>query len=63
MDWQPIETAPTDGTRVLLWANVDGDWHVVIGLFRFNDWDVTDPDSGCDARAYPLYWMPLPDLP
>ena len=60
MSWQPIETAPRDGTRVILcrpnhaesmavgWYSSDfGHWSLVYGTL----WE--DPES----------WHPLPELP
>jgi hypothetical protein len=68
--WQPIETAPQDGTRILLWRA----GHVICGRF--------DPDRRAakprpywthdaefllgklDARATaPTHWQPLPAPP
>lgn len=67
--WQPIDTAPKDGTAILLggctWGpNVRvGSW----GKARFNrstrDYD---PDwcSGSDQGGFnPTHWMPLPQEP
>lgn len=64
-DWQPIETAPRDGTPIIVW---DGEirtltvWgkvsHVPIYGFLevvgcdFNDTDLMGPQ--------PTHWMPLP---
>ena len=62
--WQPIETAPKDGARVLLCASGGAVWmghwigrsgaHVINGWTRFNcvdiDWN-------------PTHWMPLPSPP
>jgi len=59
--WQPIETAPTDGTFVLI---TDGDsieiahnlgngWWTSAGLdFDYGKWD-----------EYLTHWMPLPEFP
>lgn len=72
--WQPIATAPKDGTRVLLsparWTaegTVSG--YYAAGLWLIESGDVnghirafTDPDE--DARHWPfLHWMPLPAPP
>jgi hypothetical protein len=65
MEWQPIETAPRDGTRVLVF-----DPHrfprELICRWRGNSWwgDLTpsgrcivwSDDAGC-------HWMPLPQPP
>jgi hypothetical protein len=48
-EWQPIETAPRDGTRVLLW---DGGPEAYIGYWSGDSW-----------ISYPSHWMPLPDPP
>ncbi len=59
--WQPIETAPKDGTIVLLAGEFDypGDWRIKIGY-----WSACDDDWYlCWASWKPTHWMPLPDAP
>ena len=68
-DWQPIVTAPIDGTRILA-AEPDGDgWiiaiavfcktpHVPIYGFHFTEGDPEDWDI-----AHPTHWMALPKAP
>jgi hypothetical protein len=58
--WQPIETAPKDGTRVLAW---DG-WSVQ----TLEYWDGNEEwgqvgDSDRLTVSYPTHWMPLPSPP
>lgn len=65
--WQPIETAPKDGTHVLLWF----EWHdlPVVGDFRYGRWwsvhslggNLPRP-NGMDWEEVmrPTHWMPLP---
>lgn len=55
--WQPIETAPKDGTRILLWISV--------GIAMPYAWE-GERWIGDDYplnMAYPTHWMPLPDAP
>ena len=72
-EWQPIETAPKDGTRILAllrWGYSDGtagETQTVIywyggGLF----WVVPIPMNyvqGLDSDVAPTHWMPLPKPP
>lgn len=63
MSWQPIETAPRDGTPVL--AACDG--HV--DILAFDTWtDLDGRDVGHwitnEGRIKrPQHWMPLPEVP
>ena len=60
--WQPIETAPTDGSAVLLYPYMD-DWanmYVVYGYATLDgEWFST-----VDGLTFePTHWMPLPEPP
>lgn len=70
--WQPIETAPKDGTKVDIVAKV---WLPAFDRFeyeRFPDCWWTAGDSMVNRRAHwmnvsdgwrPTHWMPRPPLP
>lgn len=59
--WQPIETAPRDGTPILGYA--DGKMATV----KWNDYDFWDlfvcGSWAEDGEWNPTHWMPLPDPP
>lgn len=63
--WQPIETAPKDGTWVLLYQGehvFQGYWfNIIEGHERWADHSA----SGCGGyvEAMPTHWMPLPPAP
>jgi hypothetical protein len=67
-DWQPIETAPRDGTRIIA-AEPDGGWiidicvwcktpHVPLYGFHFTAGDPENWDM-----CSPTHWMPMPEAP
>lgn len=59
MEWQPIETAPRDGTRILVFYPVlDG--HIFTAGFEFGTWQSGIWDG---RREQPTHWMPLPEPP
>lgn len=54
--WQPIESAPKDGTRVLVW---DGEeWLARWQAYNGGYWDADEYIS-----ENPTHWMPLPAPP
>ena len=75
MTWQPIETAPKDGTAILVWNGPNigfythkGDMGVAIwreqalpGKDRMR-WCAQDCCDGVTTYE-PTHWMPLPDPP
>ncbi len=71
MNWQPITTAPKDGTAVLaFWRNKHGGpdgWGVVQYSEGVDPWDGSPGwhEQGNRENAYgePDYWMPLPSPP
>ena len=75
-DWKPIDTAPKDGTKILLYE--DG---IIEGYFEVNEKYIKDhkawggegywkslwtPEHGCGCCGddnEPTHWMPLPKGP
>ncbi len=68
--WKPIESAPKDGTRVLLWPGTTGPNHSGDKIvFLAYWWQPHNPKSpgfwvgNVGKRERPTHWMPLPDPP
>jgi len=55
--WQPIETAPRDGTPVLAY------WPGEAAMFGVVMWDGDDWRESEYVWRYPTHWMPLPQPP
>lgn len=64
-DWRPIETAPKDGSHVLLWYPHWSKRPMVANWERDGShWHSEHILSWCqDDDPGPLYWMPLPPAP
>lgn len=61
--WQPIETAPKDGTRILGWSSGDGVCIVAFGdTPRRTRWYENHPLGRLPIKQ-PTHWMPLPAPP
>ena len=73
MTWQPIETAPKDGTHILVYAygeyssayyvakEIDDEEYCGKGMYR-----KVKIDAGYlhyETDKYPTHWMPLPEPP
>ena len=74
--WQPIESAPKDGTPIILLVNgvaIEGRWddqsYPDKNIFYGDgEWDVISlPSHGCGCCSgddpLPTHWMPLPAPP
>jgi hypothetical protein len=63
--WQPIETAPKDGTTILVCGHACEGYYVADVKWVFGEWCLFDPCD--DTHSYPSYdhthWMPLPAPP
>jgi hypothetical protein len=66
MNWQPIETAPKDGTAII--AFIPGTYNKV-DIVAFGS-DGNSGEAWCHARCVdglnagnPSHWMPLPEPP
>lgn len=66
-NWQPIETAPKDGTKVLAWADNPCWSEPAIAFWgRSNPLNMAEWLGGhCSIRHIdqPTHWMPLPPPP
>lgn len=73
MEWQPIETAPKDGTRILVVSGEKG-FYTAPGDIGVAHWEKQAFPNGvhewvavwcCDqvTTFKPTHWMPLPEPP
>ena len=63
MKWQPIETAPRDGTYILLFGRHSRRGGLIQITARWGGGDWESADDGYGAYIIPTHWMPLPDPP
>lgn len=73
MEWQPIETAPRDGSAVLLYqkkphaevARYESDTNEIeVGFYSEEGWRVFGFHGDESERDFaPTHWMPLPQPP
>lgn len=62
MDWKPIETAPKDGSTILLWipsSRAEGDAHPIAAWWgiRPHGWHARR-DFWCGSMV-PTFWAPI----
>lgn len=74
-DWLPIETAPKDGTQILVYSKEDGvmwvSWETeqvfLPGYKPEKKWCVPgshqDEQGGAYTTSNPTHWMPVPEPP
>lgn len=57
--WQPIETAPKNGTRILTYSPKDNEycWKIEINKWKHSAWQASP------SMCQPTHWMPLPAPP
>lgn len=68
MNWQPIETAPKDGTHIMVWdASFTDDFgsepQNVVVCWCKDRWELSHYDAFSCSPANVTHWMPLPEPP
>lgn len=66
MKWHSIETAPTDGTYILLGYQQQGDempHDLFVGIGSIHARKLWILNSHDNEKAWPSHWAPLPDPP
>jgi hypothetical protein len=63
-EWQPIETAPKDGSRIILWWNgraVEGYWfNNSTHMSQRSGWTFCDQCIAWLEAVNPTMWQPMP---
>jgi hypothetical protein len=62
MEWQPIETAPKDGTPILIYETTLGPVTYVCFWNSFHEYWV-EAEGEQYSSFNPTHWMPLPEPP
>jgi hypothetical protein len=61
MEWQPIETAPKDGTPILIYDSSELDDPIYVVRYSLDEW--REACGECYYTWNPTHWMPLPNKP
>lgn len=63
--WRPIETAPRDGTRIIVYRpKFDGDYIPQVGWDFWMTKGLLEPTWGKSRKDVPpTHWMPFPEPP
>ena len=62
MEWQPIESAPKDGTWLMFFGEpARTSSQCMIGRWDVSSWE--SADDGYGMYLEPTHWMPLPPCP
>lgn len=62
--WQPIKTAPKDGTVIIVYRpKFDGKYIPRVGTDIWGNFAGTDCWGGSRSDTPPTHWMPLPEPP
>lgn len=59
MKWEPIETAPKDGSEILLFFTTHFS-KICVGHYAIGNWIES---QGWSIADKPTHWMPLPEPP
>ncbi len=62
-EWQPIETAPRDGTRVLVYEPGHPSYEDDAGFIDLAYHLYGEVWASVNGGSEPTHWMPLPDPP
>jgi hypothetical protein len=69
-EWQPIETAPKDGSAILIWPAQSAltgstECMIISYVVRWHDWKEAWIEASGEEydTFYPTHWMPLPPPP
>ena len=67
MNWQPIETAPSDLTAIMRWHTI---WKCPVAVQRNNGrmpgypaWITATKDQSWPEEAFTAHWAPIPTGP
>lgn len=67
MEWQPIDTAPKDGTRILVYDAFYAGRIAVCQFDSYFEWVERGADYATEVwglgEMSPTHWMPLPEPP
>lgn len=62
--WQPIRTAPKDGTHILVYRPISNEFIPKVGIDYWYDRSTTVPYwAKSNSSTQPTHWQPLPAVP